>query len=121
MEDSRVLFRPEEYRELSKKEQQHLALAYEKAIELGIYNRWTGKMREALGRLNDVLYPPMHEIGFDVRTTGPLPFPKLLNGPRRGKQPVRIERQAPRGKSAATSSSPAKPKTGSTLKTGGAR
>ena len=33
MEDSRVLFRPEEYRELSKKEQQHLALAYEKAIE----------------------------------------------------------------------------------------
>ncbi|HEY2515487.1 MAG TPA: tetratricopeptide repeat protein, partial [Polyangiaceae bacterium] len=56
---------------------------WKKATELGIYNQWTQKMREALGRLNGELYPPMHEIGFDVRSSGPSPLPPLLEAPRR--------------------------------------
>jgi TolA-binding protein len=56
---------------------------WKKAIELGIYNQWTAKMREALGRLNGELYPPMHEIGFDVRSASTAPLPALIDSPRR--------------------------------------
>jgi hypothetical protein len=56
-----------------------------KALELGIFNEWTAKMREALGRLNSELYPPLHEIGFALRSKGPLPLPPLISGPRRTK------------------------------------
>lgn len=55
-----------------------------KAVELGIFNSWTAKMREALGRLNSELYPPLVEIGFELRSKGPLPMPALIEGPRRG-------------------------------------
>jgi tetratricopeptide (TPR) repeat protein len=57
---------------------------WKKAIELGIYNQWTAKMREALGRLNGELYPPMHEIGFDVRVASTAPLPPLIDSPQRG-------------------------------------
>ncbi len=56
---------------------------WKKATDLGIYNQWTAKMREALGRLNAELYPPFKEIGFDVRSQGPTPLPALIEGPRR--------------------------------------
>ena len=48
---------------------------WKKAIELGIYNQWTQKMRESLGRLNGELYPPMREIGFEIRSAGPTAAP----------------------------------------------
>jgi tetratricopeptide (TPR) repeat protein len=57
---------------------------WKKATDLGIYNQWTAKMREALGRLNAELYPPFKETGFDVRSQGPTPFPALIESPRRG-------------------------------------
>jgi TolA-binding protein len=57
---------------------------WKKAIDLGIYNQWTAKMREALGRLNAELYPPFKETGFDVRSQGPMPLPPLIDSPRRG-------------------------------------
>ncbi len=57
---------------------------WKKAVELGIYNQWTAKMREALGRLNAELYPPFKETGFDVRNAAPAPLPPLLETPRRG-------------------------------------
>jgi len=57
---------------------------WKKATDLGIYNQWTAKMREALGRLNAELYPPFKEIGFEVRSQGPSPLPALIEGPRRG-------------------------------------
>ncbi|HEX6765277.1 MAG TPA: hypothetical protein VF103_07355, partial [Polyangiaceae bacterium] len=56
---------------------------WQKAVELGIFNAWTAKMREALGRLNSELYPPLKEVGFELRSRGPLPLPPLINGPRR--------------------------------------
>ncbi|HEV8548590.1 MAG TPA: tetratricopeptide repeat protein, partial [Polyangiaceae bacterium] len=56
---------------------------WQKAIELGIFNSWTAKMRDALGRLNAELYPPLKEIGFELRSRGPLPLPPLIAGPRR--------------------------------------
>jgi TolA-binding protein len=56
---------------------------WQKAIELGIFNSWTAKMRDALGRLNAELYPPLKEIGFELRSRGPTPFPALIPGPRR--------------------------------------
>lgn len=56
---------------------------WQKAVELGIFNAWTAKMREALGRLNGELYPPLKEIGFELRSRGPLPLPPLIQGPRR--------------------------------------
>jgi len=56
---------------------------WQKAIELGIFNTWTAKMREALGRLNAELYPPLKEVGFELRSRGPLPLPPLINAPRR--------------------------------------
>jgi tetratricopeptide (TPR) repeat protein len=66
---------------------------WKKAVDLGIYNQWTAKMREALGRMNGELYPPLKEQGFDVRSHGPNPLPPLLDGPRRGAP------QPPKGKS----------------------
>jgi hypothetical protein len=56
---------------------------WQKARELGIFNSWTAKMREALGRLNAELYPPLKEIGFELRSRGPMPLPALIPGPRR--------------------------------------
>jgi tetratricopeptide (TPR) repeat protein len=58
---------------------------WKKALELGIYNQWTAKMRDALGRLNAELYPPFKEIGFDVKSAGASPFPPLIDAPRRTK------------------------------------
>lgn len=57
---------------------------WKKATDLGIYNQWTAKMREALGRLNAELYPSFKETGFDVRSQGPTPLPALIDAPRRG-------------------------------------
>ena len=57
---------------------------WKRATELGIYNQWTAKMREALGRLNGELYPPFKEVGFDVRSQGPVAFPPLFDAPKRG-------------------------------------
>ncbi len=56
---------------------------WKKATELGIYNQWTQKMRESLGRLNGELYPPMREIGFEIRSAGPTALPPLIEAPRR--------------------------------------
>lgn len=56
---------------------------WKKALELGIYNQWTAKMRDALGRLNSELYPPFKETGFEVRSQGPLPLPALIDAPNR--------------------------------------
>ena len=56
---------------------------WKKATDLGIYNQWTAKMRDALGRLNGQLYPPFNETGFEVRSQGPLPLPPLVESPSR--------------------------------------
>jgi TolA-binding protein len=56
---------------------------WKKAIELGIFNSWTAKMREALGRLNSELYPPLKEIGFELSSRGPAPLPPLIDSTRR--------------------------------------
>jgi tetratricopeptide (TPR) repeat protein len=56
---------------------------WKKAADLGIYNTWTAKMRDALGRLNSELYPPFKETGFEVRSRGPLPMPALIDAPSR--------------------------------------
>jgi len=53
---------------------------YQKARELGIYNKWTVLMREGLTRLNDVEYPPIREIGGDVARENPLPQGTVLLG-----------------------------------------
>jgi len=57
---------------------------WRKAVELGIFNSWTAKMREALGRLNAELYPPAKEIGIDIRASAPAALPPLITSPRRG-------------------------------------
>ncbi len=56
---------------------------WRKALELGIFNSWTAKMREALGRLNSELYPPLKEQGFEIRSQGPAPLPPLIDATRR--------------------------------------
>jgi tetratricopeptide (TPR) repeat protein len=56
---------------------------WKKALDLGIYNQWTAKMRDALGRLNSELYPPFKETGFEVRSQAPLPMPALIEAPNR--------------------------------------
>jgi cellulose synthase operon protein C len=56
---------------------------WRKAIELGIFNSWTAKMREALGRLNSELYPPLKEQGFEIRSQGPSQLPPLIDATRR--------------------------------------
>ncbi len=58
---------------------------WQKAIELGIFNSWTAKMRDALGRLVPEEYAPMEEIGFSLRSHGPSPLPPLIDGLRRSK------------------------------------
>jgi TolA-binding protein len=58
---------------------------WKKALELGIFNSWTAKMRAALGRLNSELYPPLKEIGFELLSKGPSPLPPLIDGTRRTK------------------------------------
>jgi cellulose synthase operon protein C len=60
---------------------------WKKALDLGIYNQWTAKMRDALGRLNSELYPPFKETGFEVRSQGPLPLPALIEAPSRPNTP----------------------------------
>ncbi len=54
-----------------------------KAVELGIFNEWTAKMRVSLGRLSSEAYPPLEEVGFEVRSEGPLPLPPVVVGLRR--------------------------------------
>jgi len=54
-----------------------------KARELGIYNAWTAKMREALGRLSTEMYPPLSEIGFRLRSEGARKLPDLIPSTRR--------------------------------------
>ena len=56
---------------------------WHKAIELGIFNSWTAKMREALGRLNSELYAPLKETGFKLRSRGTTRMPALIDGTRR--------------------------------------
>jgi TolA-binding protein len=56
---------------------------WKEANKLGIYNQWTAKMRDALGRLNSELYPPFKETGFEVRSSAPLPLPPLIEAPTR--------------------------------------
>jgi tetratricopeptide (TPR) repeat protein len=56
---------------------------WKKALDLGIYNQWTAKMRDALGRLNSELYPPFKETGFEVRSQAPVPMPGLIEAPNR--------------------------------------
>ncbi len=56
---------------------------WQKAIELGIFNSWTAKMRDALGRLNSELYPPLEETGFKLRSRGNTAMPPLIDGTRR--------------------------------------
>jgi cellulose synthase operon protein C len=56
---------------------------WKKALDLGIYNQWTAKMRDALGRLNSELYPPFKETGFEVRSEAPVPMPALIEAPNR--------------------------------------
>jgi hypothetical protein len=56
---------------------------WKKAVELGIFNSWTAKMREALGRLNGELYAPAKEIGIEIRSSAPVALPPLIAGPRR--------------------------------------
>ena len=56
---------------------------WKEANKLGIYNQWTAKMRDALGRLNSELYPPFKETGFEVRSLAPVPMPALIEAPSR--------------------------------------
>jgi TolA-binding protein len=56
---------------------------WQKAIELGIFNKWTAQMREALGRLNTELYPPLTEIGFVTLSHSSTPLPALIPATRR--------------------------------------
>jgi TolA-binding protein len=56
---------------------------WQKALDLGIFNAWTAKMREALGRLNAELYPPLKEVGFEIRSQAASPMPALIAAPRR--------------------------------------
>nr|PZN28886.1 MAG: hypothetical protein DIU78_01575 [Pseudomonadota bacterium] len=58
---------------------------WQKAVELGIFNSWTAKMRAALGRLNAEMYPPLKEIGFELRSRKALTLPGLIEAPRRAK------------------------------------
>ncbi len=75
---------------------------WRKATELGIYNQWTAKMREALGRLNSELYPPFKETGFEVRSQGPMPLPALIEAPRRGGEKAEKPASAPKPAAAPT-------------------
>jgi hypothetical protein len=68
---------------------------WKKAMELGIYNQWTAKMREALGRLNSELYPPdARRSASTVRSQGPLPLPRSSMRP----EPTGRRCRCPRGR-----------------------
>ncbi|MEO7095382.1 MAG: hypothetical protein ABI175_19150, partial [Polyangiales bacterium] len=54
---------------------------WKKAIELKIFNHWTADMRAALSRLNDVEYPPIREVGLEVRSVGAAPMPDVVDAP----------------------------------------
>jgi outer membrane protein assembly factor BamD (BamD/ComL family) len=56
---------------------------WNKALELGIFNAWTAKMREALGRLNTEMYPPLAEVGFKLRSEAGTRLPELIATTRR--------------------------------------
>jgi TolA-binding protein len=56
---------------------------YQKALELGIFNAWTARMREALGRLNTEMYPPLSEVGFRLRAESSVRLPGLIASTRR--------------------------------------
>src|SRR5690606_12679330 len=56
---------------------------YHKALELGIFNSWTAKMRAALGRLNTAMYPPLSEVGFKLRSEASGRLPRLIATTRR--------------------------------------
>lgn len=96
---------------------------WKKAVELGIYNQWTAKMREALGRLNAELYPPMKEIGFEVRSQGNMPLPPLIDSPRRAGEKAALATPkkedgaaaAPKKEEPAKPASPAKPAAAGTM------
>ncbi|MGE0785100.1 MAG: tetratricopeptide repeat protein [Sandaracinaceae bacterium] len=74
---------------------------YRRAIELRIFNRWTAQLREGLTRLNDVEYPPIREMGGDIRDAAPIAQPRPLEGLRRGsldpenEQPAEPQRPVP--------------------------
>lgn len=55
---------------------------WKKAVELGIYNQWTAKMRESLGRINSELYPPLKEAGLEIRTGEKQRLPALYEAPK---------------------------------------
>ena len=59
---------------------------YRKALDLGIFNSWTAKMREALGRLNTEMYPPLSEVGFKLRSEASGRMPGLIGTTRRTEQ-----------------------------------
>lgn len=100
---------------------------WKKAIELGIYNQWTAKMREALGRLNAELYPAFKETGLDTRSQGPMPLPPLIESPRRAGEKAALAPEkknekpsAPSGKpEKASPSAPAKPTPSAGASSGG--
>ena len=52
---------------------------YRKALEMQIYNDWTGKLREGLTRLNEVQYPPMREMGVNIAAQTSLSQPDYLD------------------------------------------
>ena len=56
---------------------------WNKAVSLGIFNSWTAKMREALGRLNSEMYPPLSEVGFRLRSESGVELPGLIGATRR--------------------------------------
>ncbi|MEM7449595.1 MAG: tetratricopeptide repeat protein [Myxococcota bacterium] len=57
---------------------------YARAVELGIYNRWTASLREGLTRLNDIEYPPLRELGVRFDAHVRWPAPDVLDGLSRG-------------------------------------
>lgn len=71
---------------------------YQKALELGIYNRWTAQLHEALTRLNDIQYPPRREVGGDIVSTTPLAPPPALSELRREDEATAEDEDDPEGK-----------------------
>ncbi|MET0343450.1 MAG: tetratricopeptide repeat protein [Polyangiales bacterium] len=68
-EDDAQLYRDELARFVVPIEERALSAfegGYQKARALGISNRWTAAMREALTRLNEVAYPSLREIGVEL-------------------------------------------------------
>ncbi|HTM46593.1 MAG TPA: tetratricopeptide repeat protein [Polyangiaceae bacterium] len=71
---------------------------WQKALELGIFNKWTAKMREALGRLNTEMYPPLAEIGFQTRLESSAELPALIGATRRDRSGASQAYLMPEGK-----------------------